>query len=75
MCVTIDEEIHQWLSKKPGKKSGVVNAILQAKMIAEMKQKAKRLPVKYCSKCDKHYETIRDECALHWCATPLVLVE
>ena len=70
MCVTIDEEIHQWLRKKPEMMSRIVNRILMKAMIAELKQDA----LKRCTTCNRYEETHLVKCP-HCIGGKMVLVE
>jgi len=70
MCVTIDEEVHIWLRKKPEMMSRLVNGILMRQMMKEMQEKhdrdmniEKMRPQKrYCPNCDTYQTGIHDHC-------------
>ena len=58
MCVTIDEEIHIWLRKKPEMMSRLVNRILLKSMIEELNE----APLKRCDNCHRYLETKEIKC-------------
>jgi len=70
MCVTIDDEVHAWLKKKPEMMSRLVNGILMRAMMKEMQEKhdrdmniEKMRPKKrYCTFCDTIQTGTRDHC-------------
>jgi len=71
MCVTIDEEVHIWLRKKPEMMSRLVNGILMRAMMKEMQEKHDRemnsemasiILKRYCPVCDTYQTGSRDHC-------------
>jgi hypothetical protein len=71
MCVTIDENIHGWLRKKPEMMSRLVNGYLKDAMIEEMTNEDNR-PQKICMSCESTYLTTRMFCPKHWCNGDLI---